>query len=411
MAKNTVNLTEEEQRTNAASQAFNQSQKREFDAPIITEAGSGAVTPPPEDPYVDPGAPKKEKSLEELEKEQFEIEYSQGIGAIDKEFRKQAFFNEKLGLSDKNDPKTITEFVQSEKDKRRKQREFQDQQLSLQQRIATEDLAFAENQITSQKAGVTAAFAQGREGAMSGSAPSAAAEFKSVLDFQLKQRGRRYALAMSEIDAARNQLKEAERRGDESMAAQLRGQIQAASNNAMAAQTDYLNALDKSYARNQQQQVIDRQNFESFANLVDSGAEMTTDGIISMAQQLGVPFESAHAYYESAKRVREDKNLSLEEKQLRLNDLAFNLELEQQGIRGEQAKSAALILDQLRAGKIDMNVAQELLVNAEIPSFLNPITQLQQKKEATNLRILEIGAQYLDREKAQALRRGEQDLQ
>lgn len=174
--------------------------------------------------------------------------------------------------------------------------------------------------IKAASAATTAALAQSREGVISSTKPQIVSQFQQEMDRQARQIELERQSAENQRQEAMRQLKQAQEEGDIGLVESIQGRISQIEDNIRKIDTEALNAatLANEQALNAMsvQGAETRANLNAFTSLVDQGVELGTDGIIQFSQSLGIPFEAAYSYYEGAKNIREDKNLSLEQKRI-----------------------------------------------------------------------------------------------
>lgn len=175
----------------------------------------------------------------------------------------------------------------------------------------------------------TAAFSPGREGVMSGTALMSGQKANALIQGDLQSYERQVQGAQAQRDRAEVLLNQAIEDQQIDLIEDYRARLSVAEQNLeerKAAQ------FDRAIKANEDT----RANLESFTALVNDGQELSVSSIMGFANKLGVSFEDAYGYYEGVQNVRDDKNLSLDEKII-ANDQAL-LDL-QDSISGGAAKA------------------------------------------------------------------------
>ncbi|MBT7929868.1 CHAP domain-containing protein [Candidatus Peregrinibacteria bacterium] len=233
----------------------------------------------------------------------------------------------------------------------------------------------------SQQAGIRDLMSVSREGSSSVSNLDVSTRLQDVL-------WDRFDTARTEMfqqQASREQALEGLIAAQESGRSDLITQYQNAINNAeleiQQSETDSLNALtaitDSQSAAQTAQEASARANLASFTSLIQEGTELTTNQIVSFANTLNVPFETAYAYYQGSADVREDKSLDLAEKNIKLEQLYDDFQLEQEGYRTDAAKQIAGYEQIVQENGLTKEEAGELAVMMGIDSKDNPFTQAE----------------------------------
>lgn len=239
-----------------------------------------------------------------------------------------------------------------------------------------------------------AAFAQGREGAMAGSAGALRSEFTTAINKSIQENKIRLEAAQAQRDQLMVDLDKAQQAGDASLIDSISKSLSSARAQIEQNKTNYMNALTQANEQSRLAEQSTRQNLDAFTKMVDTGAVMTPAGIIATAKTLSVPAEVALSYYDSAKEVREDKSLSNDEKATKLADLNYDFALKQQGYVTEQAKQIKGITDMIKTGKITEAEAGDLFQGLGIDNSRNPLTAVKNRLELANAAMKEYEAKW-----------------
>lgn len=329
-------------------------------------------------------------------------------GVVEQGMKDQNKTGSRYGLTP--GPDTIQGVVDEFKNKQAQEKSALQKQLDAQKTLDIAAGKKYDEQAAGAKAANSAAYAQGREGAVAGSAAGMNREFTDAIDKEIGENKIRLQAAQDQRDQLMIQLDQAQKDGNSKMAESISKSLAAAKVQIEQTKTNYLNALTSANEQARLAQESTRQSMSTFTGMVDSGVTLDPKSIMAMAKTLNVPLEMAMGYYQGADNVRNDKKLSLEEKQVKLADLKSNFELEQAGYRTDQAKQIKGVTDLVKSGKISQAEASNLMMGLNIPSSMNPFTQLELKNQAADLKAKQIGLKYLDAEKQQALTMGNQQI-
>jgi hypothetical protein len=260
------------------------------------------------------------------------------------------------------------------------------------------------------KGATEAAFAQGREGAMASTAKALRTEFITEMDKRIGEANTRLQLANDQRDKFILDLEKAQKAGQKKLAESIKKSLGAAQVKIDEAKTNYLNALTTANQEARLAEASTRQNLQSFTDLVNKGTELNNASLISIADSLNIPTETALGYYEGAEAIRAEKGLSVAEKQLKLNDLAFTFDEKIQGIRGEQAQAINDFTKLSQSGNYTQAQLAQFATAMNIPNDQNPLYLADIKLKQSNAIIAEKEANgvaitpedRLDQYKAQA---------
>lgn len=172
------------------------------------------------------------------------------------------------------------------------------------------------------------------------------------------------------------------------------------------------NTATNKFAQEAKTQYYEQQNsaLSTLSNLAQNGVPISDQMIIQYAQDTGIPADTLIQFKINAQQIQEDKTLDSATKQLELSKLANDTNLELEGYRTETAKQVKSIQDMLKTGKISLEEAQDLYMNMNIPSALNPITALDTQIKQIDAQAKQIGLRYLDAEKQAALTQAGQEI-
>lgn len=343
-------------------------------------------------------------------------------GLVEKGLQNTSEVGQRYNLFGEEDrpPETFEELVAEQKNQQRRELKQAQQQVNTAQRLDDMQLARIEDQAAKSKAGVRASLSQGREGPQGTTTARTMQAIQGDIDAQLEENKLRLFAARQERDNMMLQLQEAQKKGRVDLARRLERSLAAADQQIKQNQTNYLNSLtranDQTLAYRQQlfneglatrqearmAEASQRQNLQTFTSMIESGVTMTTDGLMAAAQNLNVPFELAHSYYQGAESIRQDKSLSLQAKQIALNDLNFDFQEKITGIRSKESQAINDYIKLARSGNYTPEQLQQFAVNMNIPNEANPVYQTELRLNEAKLKMNEAQAR-IDQYKADHL--------
>lgn len=337
--------------------------------------------------------------------------FNEQTGVLEGELQDRAWLGEKLGLLDaEKTPTTIEQIVQKHKDAAAEERAYQEKQIAAQSNIA--ETQYQQNKARGEAtdSSYVEMFAQGREGAMSGTAPKASMKLREQVKDQLRMNEENIGMFRSEQERLEKAMDRAEEQGNEELVTQFQQDLARVKQKVLQAQSEYNTSLVQLSQEERAVQTQMRQGVEQFAGMVESGVTMDPRAILNMAQSLNIPPQVAMDYYDAAEGIRTDKSLSQQEQQIKLDQLNEEFKLWNEGYRSQTAQDIQGITKLYSEGKIDKEMAQNLLMGMKIDSSMNPITQLELAHSQADLLAKNIANEYLPRELALNLNQKEQNL-
>jgi len=292
---------------------------------------------------------------------------------------------------------TQEEYLQWRANQNQEDLNYLEQQQGYSREIEKMQWEQAKQQTSGATAGMTANLAQGREGAMSGTAPMFTGEFREEMGRQMKQIEIQKASAERSREKAMIDLQRAQEAGDMDMVSAIEGKIASIENQlretdsqalqmATLAEQQSLEKAKFEHSASMDVQANYRANFDAFNGLVASGVQMTTDQISAMAQGLNVPFEVANSFYQSAQNIREDKSLDVQTKQLMLAEAAHDFDEKLSGIRGAQAQAVNDFYKISQSGNYNQEQLRAFATAMNIPNDMNPLYKAElQAQTLSNL--------------------------
>lgn len=335
-----------------------------------------------------PTASAPAPTAEELAKQ----ERSAQVGLVEKNMQDQNTLAKDFGLA--TGPSTIQEAIDEFKKNQEAEKSALEKQLAAQRKLDEAQRMRFDEQARGSIAATSAAYAQNREGATSGSAGSLKSEFTTEINKQISENKIKLQAQQDQRDEIARKLDEAQRAGQTKMAEMLSKSLAAAKVQIEETKTNYLNALSNANEQARLAEQSTRQNITTFTGMVDNGATMTPQGIASMAASLNVPFNVAYDYYQSAENIRADKSLSLEDKQIKLDDAKFNFNEKIQGIRGEQAQAVSDFSKLAKSGNYTPDQLATFATAMNIPNAQNPLYLAKVKLETAQATMEEFKAKY-----------------
>lgn len=167
-------------------------------------------------------------------------------------------------------------------------------------------------------------------------------------------------------------LKDAQASGDLELAQSIQAERDAYTNQAMANEAAYVSALGD-YEKTKA--AVTQSNLSSFQALVDEGQELSVEAISGFAGQLGIPFEDAYGYYAGVQSIRDDKTLSLEEKELAIADAKYGLDQKMKGLSTKEAQAVNDYITLVQSGIYTPEQLKAFAISMNIPDENNPVYQ------------------------------------
>lgn len=241
--------------------------------------------------------------------------------------------------------------------KQEEQRRFQEKQAAAARQLEESQLRQTITAGTRAADAQAAALAQGREGGISGTAPQVVSGFKQTVEqgiqdaqvsYQASEARRVDALARMEVAMEQQNFQLARELRQEAREYQAQAQDDKDREFDRRALLQREDRLDQEFALKKESS--QQASFKNFTDLVADGTELSTEGIMSIADSMGIPFESAYAYYAGSQAVRDDKALSIDEKVIKNQQLMQNLQDDITGENIASVKQWSLIEDMYRAG-------------------------------------------------------------
>lgn len=311
---------------------------------------------------------------------------------VEGQMQEQNELNKSMGLA--TGPETLQEVVDQFKAKQEKEKTYTQKELERQRVLDEAQAARFNEQAKGAIAASDVSFAQGREGAMSMSAGALKNEFSAEMNKRIGENKIRLESAQDKRDNLMLQLEEAQKTGQLELAEIISKNLSYAKQQIEQEKTAYLQTLNEMNEQARLAEQSTRQSLTTYTGLVDSGATMTPKGISNMAVMLGIPFDVAFDYYEGAENIRKEKGLSLEEKQIMLDDLRFGFDEKIAGIRGEQAQAVSDFSKLAKSGNYSQEQLATFATAMNIPNAQNPLYLAKVKLETAQATMAEFNAKY-----------------
>ncbi len=266
----------------------------------------------------------------------------------------------------------ISSMMESQKKEKEMQQKFSDFEQKQEQFGLDQQKVSGESAI----AGMTAATAQSREGGMSAGNPMARDQFSATINAQMQMAEESYQLSNARRDYLMTQLDEAQKQGRMAKVIEVQNEIAAAEAAAAQAQTQMMEAqraqLDQElafrkqdfeeykYETDQQGAMIDRsrQSVGTLKELIDSGSEMSLEGLQSLSGQLGLPMDLVSDFYVGAQSIRDNKNLTNEEKSIALQQQKIMLDRQVRGITNTELEKVDFVMKMYQSGASPEEIMQ-----------------------------------------------------
>jgi len=326
--------------------------------------------------------------------------------------------------------------------RQREQKAQQEQQLKLQQQNNTDQAIQASNIANANTATQQGQLTGSREGMFSATNQMGVNKLGTALKEQTDRILQAQSSAQAEVQKAQNDLAYAEQTNNTQLAQQYRQTLNQATLKAKQIDTEYMQTLQqgqgqaldivkslqaggalsglsqeditsleqslpnappgvikalsaaatKASMSNQQAAEFEQQTkgLESMTKMFANGAKMGIEDVTALSENLGVPLDLAIGAYNSFAAIRDDKNLSAEEKIQKMQDANYDLQQKARGIFTKEAQNVDYIKNLRKNGDIEAAQAMEralgiddLSYQAEI-NYKNAQTQYQQSQTAEN---------------------------
>lgn len=250
------------------------------------------------------------------------------------------------------------------------------------------DKDISDRTIESQMAGTTASFAQDREGAMSMTTPMLGDKTNAIFQERMDESQIRMDTLMNQREQAMTDLDEAQAQGRADSAEAHQDRI------------NYINRMLSQEKAAQQQTQIEasqenraaqaamEQSLGNYTSLVNSGVELTPAAIQGFANSYGMDSALASEYYMGAQAIRDSKNLSLEEQQLKLDDLNYDYNEKQLGIVNDDIRNANYITQMYKDGKSQEEISR-MKESLHMTDTDDPVYQLDLRIKAAEAQMKE----------------------
>lgn len=241
--------------------------------------------------------------------------------------------------------------------------------------------------------GTEASLYQGREGVQSATRPDIVSSYKKSIQTEIDNATNRFQQAEAARTRAQVELQRAQEDGATELIDMWRQNLQRAEMEIAEARTNMLNAEARSTslaldlnADQRAREIQNIANFNAFSGLVEQGVNLTPDNILSFSKSLNIPFEDAYSYYQGMQSIRDDKSLTLEQKQIETQNLQQDF---QDRMTGYQTKEAQKLRDYTRLVQSGQYTAEEAATMLNIPNDKNPIFLAEKRLAEANARIKE----------------------
>jgi murein DD-endopeptidase MepM/ murein hydrolase activator NlpD len=310
---------------------------------------------------------------------------------------------ESLGLG--NVPSSLQEYIDFQKNYQAGQEQRKGEQAAQATKIEHDEFAMQEEGAQSGVQGLIAQMSPGREGLMSGTAKQLMGQYKANVERKLEIGRSRLSLANKQRENALVQLKHANESNNINMAKNAQAQLANAEMEIMQTQTRMLaeQRLDVETALKVQDTMSDigvreqaqkNANLTAFSGLIESGVELKGTQVKSMADQMGISFDLAYGYYDGMQNIRDDKSLSLEEKQVKMDQMNKDFEEGWLGERDDNVKKATYFNGLVQSGLFSKEQLQTLSGAMSLPDEYNLSYQAELKYNNAKADIAEFEAKY-----------------
>lgn len=325
-------------------------EKKPVVAPIVVNANKAfnpAVLPTPVVPK--PAAPVAPPSNAPI------LLNKTGEELFNAELQKTADVGTKYGL-DGNFPTTIQGQIELSK---ARQKEQQDALTKSQQfQIADEFSAKQqyETQTKAAAADVRASMAQGREGPTSAGAPLVVSGYEAGLKAQTADLNRRMEANQFARDQAQLQLAQAQKDNNTKLAQSIQNNLTNLEQEQQQLNTRALDAASAASAEARQVEAAKAKNLDLFMSWNESGQNLSPAMIQGFAGSTGLNSDALLSTYALNQAVRDDKTLSLVEKQQKIADNNINLQRKIRGLDSKEAQAVAHLQQLRRQGASEADI-------------------------------------------------------
>jgi len=226
--------------------------------------------------------------------------------------------------------KTFEEYKTWKQSGNKQQEEYLNKQFEIERQVEASQIQKSFEQMAGAESGVTSSMAQSREGVMTTTKPQFAQEFAGQMERQKQQIELERRSAENRRQQAIEDLRRANESGDVDLAQAIAGQLASIENNIRQIETESLNAATRANEQAMKafelQESNNRANLNMFMGMVNTGAQLTTEGIMGFAQSLNLPLEIAFDYYQGVESIRTDKTLDTQSKKIALAQAGQNLQ-------------------------------------------------------------------------------------
>lgn len=247
--------------------------------PATSNSGLAPMAPAqqPKPPQVNPTPPAQPTNGASPWDQQAQTDLNNQTGVVNQELQKTADRAKSFGLD--AGPTTIQGIVDQQKADQKEAKSALQKQIDVQNAVDQAEAAKFNTNAAGSIAATKTAYAQSREGAMSGTAPALQLEFVSEMNRNISENKTRLDAAQAQRVDMMRQLDEAQRNGNQELARSISGQLAGAQVTIDNAKAKYLDALS----------VSQQQAQSSMKQLVDGGGltGLTNSEIAQVAQNHG----------------------------------------------------------------------------------------------------------------------------
>lgn len=357
---------------------------------VFQNKTTGAYTDSKGNPVDATGTPIVEAAPEEAVSSYEDI----GKALIQSEYDKNTAVAEDLGLGPVYG--SIDEQYNDTIQKQREQKALQEAQLTEQQDQLNYDTSQSRNQMEAAADTGAGQLAPNREGFSSISNTTAAQQLKTATNERIARLQKSAEVANLAIEQARKDLSRAERAGNTELAAKYRQQLDAATAEAKAIDTEHISALTEQRAQEldeyKTKNAVIQSGIQTFQGLVQDGTEMSYDTVKATADQLGLPTDMLMGYYNGAQSIRDDKTLDNETKKIELAKLNQDFSDQLAGLQSEEAKNVSNYMKLVQSGKYSEEELATFATSMNIPNDKNPVYIADLKVKQAEAKIKEAEA-------------------
>jgi len=322
-------------------------------------------------------AAKKQAELDAAAAQEQEAEDLFGFN----EFTSNQAVADKYGIDSKSGgnlfSSTLEEEISKQKDKQAADAAFLKQQQDFQKKQELQQFHDLKRSGASQASGVEASLMPGREGFIGGTAQQGIQQFKQLIAEKIDIAAGKLQQAENSRNQQLQQLKDAQDSGNKQLVKSIKQGIAGAEQTIRQEKENLINAQIQANDQTLKINADTRANISAFQTVVESGVELNTNQLLSFANSLGLPADQVNGIYQGLQAIRDDKTLTIEQKQIQTDSMMETLQDQIRGVETEKAKNIDLYTNLVRTGYFASDDERYTFARAlGIEEFDDPFVQL-----------------------------------